>query len=104
NRTIDDQEGDSVAGAPPHYLPKPWNTGQTCLTCHIHTGIIDANQAFDGTRSDMTYSGLGWPDQVMEVNFTGFAVYVYNILVNTAVADTDTFTNLTFYIGGERVG
>ncbi|KAI0673167.1 hypothetical protein C8Q78DRAFT_704138 [Trametes maxima] len=104
NRTIDDQEGDSVTGALPNYLPKRWNTGQTCSTCNIHPGIIDASQAFDGTWSDMTYSGAGWPDQVVAINFTGSAVYVYNILVNTAIADTDTFTNLTFYIDGEGVG
>ncbi|KAL1943265.1 hypothetical protein VTO73DRAFT_4340 [Trametes versicolor] len=104
NRTIDDQGGDAVTGALPAYLPRPWNEGQTCFGCHLHPGIIEPSQAFNRTWSDTTYSGLGSPAQVVQVGFTGSAVYVYNIVVDSIVADTDTLVNLTFSLDDEAVG
>lgn len=103
NRTIDDQGGDNVTGALPTYLPSPWNEGQTCFGCHLHPGIIEPSQAFNRTWSDTTYRP-GSPAQVVQVGFTGSAVYVYNIVVDSIVADTDTLVNLTFFLDDEVVG
>ncbi|EIW56437.1 uncharacterized protein TRAVEDRAFT_84578, partial [Trametes versicolor FP-101664 SS1] len=103
NRTIDDQGGDNVTGALPTYLPSTWNDGQTCFGCHLHPGIIEPSQAFNRTWSDNTYR-VGSPALVVQVGFTGSAVYVYNIVVDSIVADTDTLVNLTFLLDDEAVG
>ncbi|KAI0659553.1 hypothetical protein C8Q70DRAFT_1053906 [Cubamyces menziesii] len=105
NRTIDDQYGDSVTGALPLFFPTTgvWNIGQTCTGCAIHAGNpIDPAHVFDGTWHDTSGGG---PDRIVQVSFTGHAVYVYHIVLNILVAGASTVTtNLSFYIDSNYVG
>ncbi|KAI0325130.1 hypothetical protein GY45DRAFT_1374991 [Cubamyces sp. BRFM 1775] len=109
NRTIDDQKGDSVTGVTPLFFPGGgiWNAGQTCTTCAIHAGgkPIDTEHVFDGTWYDATYHGTtGEQELVIQVNFTGQAVYVYHIVLNALIDGIITTTDLGFYLDGEHVG
>ncbi|KAI0325588.1 hypothetical protein GY45DRAFT_1330060 [Cubamyces sp. BRFM 1775] len=106
NRTIDDQKGDSVTGVPPLFLPTDlWNIGQTCTACSIRAGHpIDPGQVFDGTWHDATHYSDSDPDRIVQVSFTGHAIYVYHTIVNILDPETSTRTNLTFYIDSEYVG
>ena len=109
NRTIDDQKGDSVTGVTPLFLPDGgiWNAGQTCTTCAIRAGgkPIDTEHVFDGTWYDATYHGMaGEQELVVQVNFTGQAVYVYHIVLNALIDGIITTTDLGFYLDGESVG
>ena len=105
NRTIDDQKGDSVTGVVPLFLPAgTWNIGQNCTTCTIESGHpIDPGQVFDGTWHDLTHFGNG-DSGVVQVSFTGHAVYVYNLIMNILVPGAYTTTNLTFLIDSDYVG
>ncbi|KAH9886723.1 hypothetical protein C8Q73DRAFT_276978 [Cubamyces lactineus] len=105
NRTIDDQKGDSVTGVVPLFLPAgTWNIGQTCTSCNIQSGRpIDPGQVFDGTWHDLTHFGNGNSGMV-QVSFTGHAVYVYNMIMNVLVSGAYTSTNLTFLIDSDYVG
>ncbi|KAI0633047.1 hypothetical protein C8Q77DRAFT_1033090, partial [Trametes polyzona] len=103
NRTIDDQKGDSVTGAVPVFLPPDqWNIGQTCTTCNVNSGIVNAGRVHDGTWHDSTHDGPNDSDKVIVVNFTGSAIYMYNILVNK-VPQTSTITRLEFFLDGDHV-
>ncbi|KAI0652609.1 hypothetical protein C8Q79DRAFT_898303, partial [Trametes meyenii] len=94
NRTIDDEKGDSVTGAVPSYSPaRPWNQGATCKNCAIH---LDYSQTFDGTWHDSTRFSNGLEPHVITANFTGTAVYVYNIIVDIIPFNT----NLRFTLDG----
>ena len=99
NRTIDDENGDSITGTKPVYGPDDsyWHQGSTCSACHI-TPFIDKTQPFEGTWHDGTYSP-GGPDITINFSFTGTAVYIYNIVPNT-LDFTDTFVNMTFTVDG----
>ncbi|KAI0658425.1 hypothetical protein C8Q70DRAFT_893759, partial [Cubamyces menziesii] len=102
NRTVDDQNGDSVTGAMPSYLPDGgWAQGSQCMTCNIHPGLVDVSQAIEQTWHDSTYHP-GQPDRVITVSFTGTAVYVYNLIANN-VQYTTTLTNLSFSIDGTYI-
>ncbi|KAI0326742.1 hypothetical protein GY45DRAFT_63408 [Cubamyces sp. BRFM 1775] len=102
NRTIDDQNGDSVTGAMPSYLPDGgWAQGSQCTTCNIHPGLVDVSRTFDQTWHDSTYHP-GQPDRVITVSFTGTAVYVLNLVANN-VQYTTTLTNLSFSIDGTYI-
>ncbi|KAI9060633.1 hypothetical protein FKP32DRAFT_1577745, partial [Trametes sanguinea] len=100
NRTIDDQQGDSVTGQLPSKFPADkWANGQQCPSCGIRPGsVVDPKQTFRRTWSDSTYKP-GQPDHVINVSFTGTAVYVYNLIVNT-IPEITTMTNLSFSIDG----
>ncbi|KAI0829009.1 hypothetical protein BC628DRAFT_1189015 [Trametes gibbosa] len=94
NRTIDDQLGDSVTGVQPVYAPEGgWALGSGCTTCNIHPGLVDLAQAFDSTWHDTTHHP-GGPEQVIMVEFSGSAVYVFSLIANV-VSSTTTLTNLT---------
>ncbi|OSD00906.1 hypothetical protein PYCCODRAFT_649257 [Trametes coccinea BRFM310] len=101
NRTIDDEKGDSVTGVVPSYSPVgSWSQGSTCSGCFIH---LDASQTFQGTWHDTTHTPGDPEPRVITAQFTGTAVYVYNVLANT-VLYTTTFTSITFTLDGENVG
>ncbi|KAI0778899.1 hypothetical protein BD413DRAFT_447284, partial [Trametes elegans] len=112
NRTIDDEHGDSNSGLPPDFEPQSsWAQGSTCTGCIVqhsrnppkHDGAtIDTSLPFDGTWHDSTYHP-GQPERTITVKFTGIAVYVFNIVVNSIPLVT-TFTNLTFILDGAHVG
>ncbi|KAH9886724.1 hypothetical protein C8Q73DRAFT_276966 [Cubamyces lactineus] len=106
NRTIDDQKGDSITGVAPLFLPTDlWNIGQTCTSCVIRAGSpIDPGQVFDGTWHDATHYGDDDPDRIVQVSFTGHAIYVYHTIMNILVPGASTRTNLTFLIDSNFVG
>ncbi|EIW56430.1 uncharacterized protein TRAVEDRAFT_83638, partial [Trametes versicolor FP-101664 SS1] len=107
NRTIDDQKGDTVTGFMPTYFPRDfkWNIGQTCTACTVKSGtLIDPDQVFDGTWHDATHYGQNDTTISVQVDFTGTAVYMYNILVNTVAGTRTSLTTLHFYLDGEQVG
>ncbi|KAI0633049.1 hypothetical protein C8Q77DRAFT_865789 [Trametes polyzona] len=102
NRTIDDQKGDSVTGAVPVFLPPGgWNIGQACDTCTVNSAVIATEKVFDGTWHDSSHAGLTDSNKTIVVNFTGSAIYMYNILVNRVPA-THTLTRLEFFLDGDH--
>ncbi|KAJ8472520.1 hypothetical protein ONZ51_g8467 [Trametes cubensis] len=99
NRSIDDENGDSVTGAKPSYLPdEGWSQGAQCPGCHVNPTLADVSRAFDQTWHDGTYHP-GQPDRTITVSFTGTAVFVYNLIANV-IQYTTTLTNLSFSIDG----
>ncbi|KAI0354714.1 hypothetical protein OH77DRAFT_483639 [Trametes cingulata] len=106
NRTIDDQNGDSVTGTQPDFWPGPgvdpnstWIQGIDCVHCSmLPHKVVDVSQTFDGTWHDSTYHP-GNPDRGLTASFTGTAVYVFFLIPNF-VQYTTTFTNLSFTIDG----
>ncbi|KAI9066502.1 hypothetical protein FKP32DRAFT_372867 [Trametes sanguinea] len=101
NRTIDDEKGDSVTGVVPSYSPVgSWSQGSTCSGCFIH---LDTSQTFQGTWHDTTHTPGDPEPRIITAQFTGTAVYVYNVLANT-VLYTTTFTSITFTLDGQNVG
>ncbi|KAI0370457.1 hypothetical protein BV20DRAFT_298421 [Pilatotrama ljubarskyi] len=106
NRTIDDQNGDSVTGTTPNFWPAPgvdpnstWIQGIDCVHCSmLPHQVIDVSQTFDGTWHDSTYHP-GNPDRGLTASFSGTAVYVFFIVPNF-VQYTTTFTNLSFSVDG----
>lgn len=103
NRTIDDENGDSVTGVKPVYAPSDnpsslWTQGATCTTCNLAANtVIDVSQTVDGTWHDATYKGPANPPYTIDASFTGTAVYVYFIVPNF-VPRTATYVNLSFLI------
>ncbi|RPD82863.1 hypothetical protein L226DRAFT_607915 [Lentinus tigrinus ALCF2SS1-7] len=101
NRTIDDQTGDSVTGVVPTYSPPAaWKQGATCDGCFIK---LDPDHVLGGTWHDATHSPNDAEPLLVTAQFTGTAVYVYNVIANT-VPYTTTYTSLTFSLDGEQVG
>ncbi|KAI0792655.1 hypothetical protein C8Q75DRAFT_713837 [Abortiporus biennis] len=97
NRTIDDQNGDSVTGIQVQYSPAAlWNQGSTCGGCATKA---DPSQAVDGTWHD----GSRTPERdllplTFTLQFTGTAIYVYNI------ASQGILTDVTFTLDGQDAG
>ena len=114
NHTIDDEKGDSLTRVIPVYTPSdgPWTQGSNCTQCGVSPAFVQASHAYNGTWHDATYASQKLPSSNSGVsvafNFTGTAVYVYNILVNqipfVLPGVVTTFTNLTFHIDDELVG
>ena len=101
NRTIDDQQGDSVTGAVPSYSPvEAWSQGSTCDGCYVQ---LDTAHTFDGTWHDSTHTPGDPEPRVITAQFTGTAVYVYNVLANY-VEYTTTLTSLNFTLDGDLIG
>ncbi|KAI0354222.1 hypothetical protein OH77DRAFT_1521854 [Trametes cingulata] len=99
NRTIDDQKGDSIAGAVPLYAPPDtWCIGQTCPACTVRPPAIDPSQIFEGTWHDSTFRAHGAAAQDIEIHFRGSAIYAYHIVINGLLSTATTLTNLTFYL------
>ncbi|TBU21087.1 hypothetical protein BD311DRAFT_707228, partial [Dichomitus squalens] len=102
NRTIDDQYGDIEEGIFPQYSPPElWAQGATCDHCSITPGILNVSQVFNGTWHDTTYE-CGQADRVVNVAFTGVAVYVYGIVPNS-IPNVTTFANISFFLDNELV-
>lgn len=107
NRTIDDEQGDSVTGVKPTYEPTSnWAQGSTCAGCFLTPNkVVSVSRAFDGTWHDSTYTPEtpGNPGNTIEAAFMGTAVYVYFIVPNF-VQFTTTLVNVTFSIDGTFYG
>ncbi|KAI0658434.1 hypothetical protein C8Q70DRAFT_195486 [Cubamyces menziesii] len=111
NRTIDDEYGDLYTGLLPDYSPiNDWTLGTACHGCGIgatdsptaQSKIIDVTRVYNGTWHDTTYH-FGESERNVTVSFTGRAVYVFNLIVNT-VPSVSTFTALDFCLDGSFVG
>ena len=103
NVTIDDELGDSRSKLVPQYAPGgKWAQGGQCSGCALHPGIVDVAQTVDQTWHDGTYHP-GNPDQLISLTFNGVAIYVFNIIPNSAGGAT-TLTNLSFFLDHEYVG
>ncbi|TBU22857.1 hypothetical protein BD311DRAFT_791981 [Dichomitus squalens] len=109
NVTIDDQFGDNTTGSLyPTYLPNDgtWHVGspsEDCDSCKIKPSTLDISQIHDHTWHDATHTPGLTPAQII-VNFTGTAVYVYNIVPNFLPNNTATFANISFTLDGSNVG
>ena len=108
NITIDDQYGDSVTGFIPVFLPNDgtWHVGspsENCSNCKITPTTLDISQIHDHTWHDATHTPGLTPAQII-VNFTGTAVYVFNIVPNSLPGNTATFANISFTIDGSDAG
>ncbi|KAI0673885.1 hypothetical protein C8Q78DRAFT_989965 [Trametes maxima] len=98
NRTIDDEGGDSVTGIVPSYSPAGhWVQGAECSVCSIR---LSRFRTFNGTWHDSTRNPNDAESHYITANFTGTAVYVYNIIANQVPFDT----NLRFTLDGSVVG
>ncbi|KAM5539939.1 hypothetical protein V8D89_006442 [Ganoderma adspersum] len=104
NRTIDDKYGDEVTGQVPLYTPsKGWAEGSNCNGCGISvSGGVDPHGPFNGTWHDTTVHPHD-PSHTIALNFTGSAVYVFNMIANR-VNHVSTETHITFFIDDEKVG
>ncbi|TFK89882.1 hypothetical protein K466DRAFT_7232 [Polyporus arcularius HHB13444] len=101
NRTIDDETGDSVTGVVPTYSPPAaWKQGSTCSGCFVQ---LDPDHVLGGTWHDATHGTGDAEPLLITAQFSGTAVYVYNVLANT-VPWTTTYTSLNFLLDGEQVG
>ncbi|TBU21128.1 hypothetical protein BD311DRAFT_743788, partial [Dichomitus squalens] len=112
NVTVDDTFGDPTTGIIPQYLPidppgtiGAWHSGNSSeqddwTTSHWTPGILDVLKIHNQTWHDSTPAN--GPAQVV-VNFTGTAVYVYNVVPNM-VWETVTTSNMTFAIDDSVVG
>ncbi|KAH9932120.1 uncharacterized protein BXZ73DRAFT_47029 [Epithele typhae] len=101
NHTIDDTFGDSSTGFRPQYAPGfQWSIGgPICTNCLPTSFDLDPKQLFNGT-----YHLALSQNVTLTLNFTGTAIYVYNVLVNS-IANSPNFsttTNLTFALDGVR--
>ncbi|EJF62036.1 hypothetical protein DICSQDRAFT_37999, partial [Dichomitus squalens LYAD-421 SS1] len=106
--TIDDQFGDNTTGFIPVYLPNDgtWHVGspsEDCDSCKIKPSTLDISQIHDHTWHDATHTPGLTPAQII-VNFTGTAVYVYNIVPNSLPNSTTTFVNISFTLDGSDAG
>ncbi|OCH96619.1 hypothetical protein OBBRIDRAFT_718250 [Obba rivulosa] len=106
NVTVDDTFGDPITGEQFVYKPASggsipaWNVGQDCPGCFAQP---DPDQTYLHTWHDGT-TGIMTPMSA-SINFEGTALYVYCILVHSAVDSYfTTNTNLSFSIDGEVVG
>ncbi|KAI0775463.1 hypothetical protein BC629DRAFT_1595092 [Irpex lacteus] len=78
NRTIDDQNGDSVTGEQVSYSPSQrWSQGNGCGGCSAKP---DASQTEQQTWHDGSRNPSRDPPITVSFKFTGTAVYLYNIL------------------------
>ncbi|KAI0714737.1 hypothetical protein C8Q76DRAFT_727907 [Earliella scabrosa] len=93
NRTIDDNDG-----AVTYFPPPRWSQGASCSDCTIRP---DSSRARDGTWHIATYDAPNGAFPFIEIQFTGTAIYVYNIL-SDRVAGEVTNTYLTFFWDGKH--
>ncbi|KAM5539193.1 hypothetical protein V8D89_007066 [Ganoderma adspersum] len=101
NITVDDQLGDPITGLVPQYFPDDkWLAGsptENCTACHLNPGTLDLNQIHGKTWHDSTPLNSPIPTTIT-FQFTGSAVYVFNIVPNTLPNSTITLANITFSI------
>ena len=110
NMTIDDTDGDPIGGSSLTLSPSgQWTPGQTCPACSVHSGntssTVNVSQVFSGTwhQSIFVPNVPGDPNNIVNVDFTGSAVYVYNIIAN-AIPSATTLTQVNFFIDNDLVG
>ncbi|PIL37491.1 hypothetical protein GSI_01185 [Ganoderma sinense ZZ0214-1] len=90
NVTIDDELGDGRSKLVPQYTPgDQWAQGAQCSGCSLHPGTIDVSKA--------------QPERVLTLTFNSVAIYVFNIVPNSADGAT-TLTNLSFFLDNAYVG
>ena len=114
NITVDDSFGDPTTGVPPQYsgtTRDQWNAGSptssdNCTNCVARPASLDLNQVYKQTWHDsaIVYN-TRWS---ITIQFTGSAVYVFNILPNTlrVSSPSSVFTvnaDIIFQIDGEDV-
>nr|VWO99248.1 AidA [Ganoderma boninense] len=108
NVTVDDTFGDPTSGGCLQYLAgtdDAWNAGcptKNCGDCHIGPQNLNLSQIYKQTWHDSTLFA-GEPPIAITVQFTGSAVYVFNILPNT-ISGTITTADIAFSIDEESVG
>ncbi|KAI0779002.1 hypothetical protein BD413DRAFT_513499 [Trametes elegans] len=103
NRTIDDELGDSATGTKPVYSPAgSWSQGAACAACRFAPPLLDPTRVRNGTWHDATYSP-GGPALTISANFTGSAVYVFNVLAGGCLERRRSSTSRRFVnIPGDR--
>ncbi|RDX46757.1 hypothetical protein OH76DRAFT_816354 [Lentinus brumalis] len=95
NRTIDDADPQVT------YFPdNQWSQGSTCSGCLVK---LDPSQTFDRTWHDTSHHTTDSSPRFLQVQFTGTAVYVVNVLAN-AVSGTPTTSSLQFILDGAEDG
>ncbi|KAJ7464457.1 hypothetical protein FB451DRAFT_1138868 [Mycena latifolia] len=100
-RTIDDASGDSVSGLLPVYTPvNGFSSNTDCSTCVIHP---DPANAFGGTWHDGSQLP-GGPAVSVSLSFTGTAISLFCILVNTANLADITISDFSFILDGASRG
>ncbi|KZT11255.1 uncharacterized protein LAESUDRAFT_261334 [Laetiporus sulphureus 93-53] len=101
NRTIDDENGDSVTGLQPTYLPAGnWSYGPDCAGCYVEPNI---NDTFEHSWHDTTAFLSDTAPRNVTLVFDGIAIWVYCIIPNY-VKDAITFVNISFELDGNTVG
>ncbi|KAH9926222.1 uncharacterized protein B0H18DRAFT_876542 [Fomitopsis serialis] len=101
NRTIDDYYGDSVTGLLPVYSDN-WNYGPTCSVCEAQPA---ANLTFDASWHDAnSNSPSNSTVHTITLSFTGTAIWVYGIMLNSFPSPTVTLTNVSFTLDGAASG
>ncbi|KAH9914661.1 uncharacterized protein BXZ73DRAFT_26564, partial [Epithele typhae] len=98
NWTIDDQNGDAVTGVMPVYTGA-WKQGATCTNCAVS---LDHTSVHDGTWHDGTTSPNEVPHAIT-AQFTGTAVYVFNVVPNKALL-VESVSDMIFFLDGQQVG
>ncbi|KAH9932125.1 uncharacterized protein BXZ73DRAFT_46905 [Epithele typhae] len=81
NRTIDDQLGDDFTKFVPRYSPQnAWMLGPNCTGCLIGTKYpVNTSKVFNGTWHDVS-AGLDPQPKTITLEFTGTAIYVFNMV------------------------
>ncbi|KZT11256.1 uncharacterized protein LAESUDRAFT_754921 [Laetiporus sulphureus 93-53] len=101
NRTIDDENGDSVTGLQPIYLPSDdWHNGTSCPTCLVQPNIAET---FEHSWHATTASPSDPSPRNVTLIFNGTAIWVYCVIPNYVEWAT-TFTNISFELDGDTVG
>ncbi|KAI0800518.1 hypothetical protein C8Q74DRAFT_421328 [Fomes fomentarius] len=105
NRSIDDLYGDSASHLRPSYSPSNlWANGEICTSCKAYASITQGTgPVTNNTWHDGTYHPDG-PALEIVLNFTGSAVYVYNMILDQGPSDVTILTNLTFFMDNIDVG
>ncbi|KAH9914658.1 uncharacterized protein BXZ73DRAFT_23714, partial [Epithele typhae] len=104
NVTIDDDMGDYRTQKKPLYIPSnSWKQGSTCEGCNVRGkalgGEVEENRTINGTWHDTTYHPVPGPTCSIVINFIGTAIYVFNIVLNSAsIPGTTIDTELWFIL------
>ncbi|KAH9930961.1 uncharacterized protein B0H18DRAFT_872467 [Fomitopsis serialis] len=100
-RTIDDTYGDSVTGVLPTYGAN-WNAGQTCSGCAVQPSPSGTYRGtWHDTTSDNPNSTTG---HAVTLEFTGTAISVYCILVNSGSPYVTIASYISFEMDGDPAG
>ncbi|KAF9821387.1 hypothetical protein IEO21_00633 [Rhodonia placenta] len=102
NRTIDDENGDSVTGLQPVYAPPSgvWNYGPTCPGCFVQPDVDDC---FDHSWHDVTANPSDPEPRNVTLTFNGTAIWVFGVIPNYVPYAT-TYVNISFELDGHTVG